>query len=124
MNSLLKILKYMAYLNIPLMLGALYFIYQPIFTGDVAGTVDNSPKAILLMGFALSFTSLRDVKKIDKFGRFIIERKVLLSILLFFAIGRPLLFYIWLDTNGGRQIVGGSFLRQFFEIYFWKTMNK
>ncbi|MEM8568826.1 MAG: hypothetical protein AAGF85_20375 [Bacteroidota bacterium] len=73
MNKILVILKYVAYLNIPLILGALYFIYAPIFKGEPSGTVENIPKVLLFLGFALSFTSLRDMKRIDKMGRFVIE---------------------------------------------------
>ncbi|MEM7110554.1 MAG: hypothetical protein AAF519_20160 [Bacteroidota bacterium] len=86
MNKILIIFKYIAYLNIPLMLGALYFVYAPIFDGALSGTVENMPKALLLMGFALSFTSLRDVKKIDKMGRYVIERPALLKAMVYQVI--------------------------------------
>ena len=95
MNKILVILKYIAYLNIPLMIGALYIIYLPLLTGYSSETIDNTPKALILVGFALSFTSLRDVKKIDKLGRFVIERPIVFRTVLYSAIFLSLIMLLY-----------------------------
>lgn len=75
MNSILKVFKYIAFLNIPFILLGLYFVYKPIIQlGEPEELIEGGSIALILLGFGLTFTSLRDVKKIDKMGRFIIER--------------------------------------------------
>lgn len=79
--------KYVAYLNIPFMLGAFYFIYEPLLTGGSSEEIiENIPTALVLIGFGLSFTSLRDVKKIDKMGRALIERPKLFFFFVYFSL--------------------------------------
>lgn len=75
MNSILKVFKYIAFLNIPFILIGFYFVYKPIIQlGEPEELIEGGSIALILLGFGLTFTSLRDVKKIDKMGRFIIER--------------------------------------------------
>ena len=78
LNTLLKIFKYLAYLNIPFILAAFYFAYKPLIQlADAEELIEGASIALILLGFGFTFTSLRDVKKIDKMGRFIIERPLL-----------------------------------------------
>ncbi len=91
MNSLLKIFKYLAYFNLPLALAAIYLVYEPIFTKDSEAFDKNLPTALILVGFAMSISSLRDIKKTDKMSRYIIERpkvfKVFILITMLLAVG-------------------------------------
>ena len=91
MNKVLVILKYIAFLNIPLMLGGLYFIYAPMLAGSMSDAIDNAPKALILIGLAFSLTSFRDVKKIDKMGRFIIERPIALKVIMYVIMTHSLI---------------------------------
>ncbi len=76
MNVILKTFKYLAFLNIPFILAAFYFGYKPLIFGfeSIEQIIEEISVALILFGFGMTFTSLRDVKKIDKMGRFIIER--------------------------------------------------
>ncbi|MCR9250511.1 MAG: hypothetical protein NXI20_08795 [bacterium] len=75
MNNILKVFKYIAFLNIPFILVGFYFAYKPLVQlAEPEELIEGASIALILLGFGLTFTSLRDVKKIDKMGRFIIER--------------------------------------------------
>lgn len=73
------------------MLGGLYFIYAPMLTGNMSDAIGNVSKALILIGLAFSLTSFRDVKKIDKMGRFIIERPVALKVMMYVIMTQSLI---------------------------------
>ena len=75
MNLGLKLFRYIAFLNIPLMIIGMFFLYEPLFHApSLAAYKEGVSKAFIFIGFGMTFTSLRDVKKIDKFGRYFLER--------------------------------------------------
>ena len=107
MNSILKVFKYVAFLNIPLMAGGLYYAYRPFFVdGDKTFYLESISMALLLVGFGMTMTSLRDVKKIDKMGRFIIERPKFFKHLIYLCVTMSLLatfFGLYLLIIGSNQ---------------------
>ena len=112
MNTILKVFKYLAYLQILFMLGAVYVIYEPIISGSafekggeklLMGGISNG---LILLGFGLSLVSLRDHSKIDKSGRWVIERPKLFKRFVYFSLVVSLL----------ALIVGIIFLIDEFEI--------
>ncbi len=95
MNLLLKIFKYIAYINLPLIFIAVYLIYQPLLTGNGEAFNTNLPTALIIMGFALSFTSLRDIKHTDKMSRYIIERPKVFKIFVLITLAMAIGFTAW-----------------------------
>lgn len=62
MKNAKQIFHYISYLQYPIMLAALYFSFRPILTNLVTIWVDYN-KALMLMGIAISFSTLQDTQK-------------------------------------------------------------
>lgn len=60
---------YVSYLQYPLMLVGLYYVYLPFFT-DFKSLLNEYNKALIFIGLAISFTTLQDSKKTqNKFSK-------------------------------------------------------
>lgn len=62
MKNAKQIFHYISYLQYPIMLAALYFSFRPLLTNLATIWVDYN-KALMLMGIAISFSTLQDTQK-------------------------------------------------------------
>ena len=116
MSSLQKTLNlfhYLSFLQYPLMLLGLYFVYKPIFFGYDTLWHDYN-LALIFMGLAISFTTLADPKrankkiiKLYKNPKFMRGFMVYLMILITFLLGFGFYAMLWSDKVPLQQLSTG-----------------
>ena len=82
MKPLYLFFKYVSYLNIPFMLGGIFYTYRPLLFKEYPLLEDVS-FAFILLGFGLSLVSLRDLERVDRLGRWFMERERLFRIYVY-----------------------------------------
>jgi Ni,Fe-hydrogenase I cytochrome b subunit len=74
MQNVLKVFHYLGYVGVPLLLVGLFFIYRPFFMPEEYDSLRDISMGMLVMGFAVGLTSLRDHTKINKLSHMILSR--------------------------------------------------
>jgi Ni,Fe-hydrogenase I cytochrome b subunit len=74
MQNVLKVFHYLGYVGVPLLLVGLFFIYRPFFMPEGYDSLRDISMGMLVMGFAVGLTSLRDHTKINKLSHMILSR--------------------------------------------------
>jgi uncharacterized membrane protein len=85
LKTIKKFLNALSYLQYPLMLLGLFFIYKPLFLG-FENLIDNYNNGLIIMGVAISFSTLQDTTKTQN----------KLSLWVFQSEKRAKVFLIWI----------------------------
>jgi hypothetical protein len=91
MKQAKQLFQYASYLQYPLMLLGLYYVYLPFFN-DFQSLFSEYNKALIFMGLAISFSTLQDSQKTqNKLSKRIWENvkysKIFLTYLIFMTLG-------------------------------------
>ncbi|SDM57982.1 hypothetical protein SAMN05421823_11633 [Catalinimonas alkaloidigena] len=82
MHYLYLFFRYISYANLPFMLGGLFYVYRPLlFEGY--NLLEDISFAFILMGFGLSLVSLRDLDRVDKISRWVMERERVFQVYIY-----------------------------------------
>ncbi len=69
MQNTLKLFHYLSFATYPLLLLGLFFVYRPFFMPESYDDIKDVTMGMVIMGFAVGLSSLKDHTKLNKFSR-------------------------------------------------------